>query len=351
MSFFRKKILVFSRLNISNFGDPIIADCCKYIIEKTAREKKIRVNVSIADIYEKNTEIMKLKLKGKKAVVFPGGGMNSVVFNNIILQIFEIIEEQKYTSIFFNAIGILRVNPKKKNEKLLEEIYNKKQVQQITTRGDLEQLQKYIHTPKKYPCKLVFDPAIWVNEAYGVERKEDSDTIGIGVIRPEIFQKNGSKLSEENVLQMYVNIIRELESRGYKWKLFTNGMKEDYKFGIQLLEHLGMDKKKYMDPIVKSPLELVKKIAEFKAVIAARLHANIIATSLQIPSIGLVWNDKMNLFAGIIGSEDRYIENEQLLDGKYVIDKMEDAIRTGYNLEKINEMKEITVKTIENILK
>ncbi|MCD7824945.1 MAG: polysaccharide pyruvyl transferase family protein [Clostridiaceae bacterium] len=350
MGLFKKKILVFSRLHITNFGDPIIADCCKYIIEKTAKENGVKVKVSLADVYEKDMAVMKKHLKNKKAVVFPGGGLNSVVFNEKILNFFPLIEQQKDTSVFFNAIGILKINPKKQNEELLTELFNKEQVKQVTTRGDYDQLLKYIRTPKEYPCKLVFDPAIWVNEAYGIEQKPNASKIGIGVIRPEIFEKNGNAFSTEDVMQMYSDIIAQLNEKGYKWELFTNGMKEDYNFGVRLLHHLGLNKKKYLGKNVKNCRELVEKIASYKAVIAARLHANIIATSLRIPSVALVWNDKMNLFAEIIGEEERYLGTDKLRDASCIVHQLELAIENGYNEDKINRMKEITVETIKNII-
>lgn len=350
MRLFKKKILVFSRKKITNYGDPIIGECCKYIIEKTARENKVRVKVYLGDVYEEDPEIMKRNLKRMKAVVFPGGGLNSVVFNGKLLNIFKYIEQRKNISIYFNAIGILRVKPRKKNEVLLEELFNHPQVKQITTRGDYDQLQKYIHEPKAHPSKLIFDPAIWVNEAFGIEKKADSEVIGIGIIRPEIYHSNGNDFSEDNVYDMYIGIIQELEKRGYRWKLFSNGMKEDHQFGLKLLKRLGLEPKKYIGKKVNSSRELVRKIASFKAVIAARLHANIIATSLQVPSVGLVWNDKMNLFADIIGCQDRYIQAENLLDSKLIVDQVEQAIENGYDLERIEAMKATTVETIKNIV-
>lgn len=351
MRLFKKKILVFSRMHITNYGDPIIADCCKYIIKKTAKENKYPVKVSMADVYEKDMEVTRKLLKGQKAVVFPGGGLNSVVFNNKILDIFKLIEEQSDISVFFNAIGILRVNPRKKNEELLVNLFNHHQVKQVTTRGDYNQLLKYIHTPKAYPAKLVFDPAIWVNEAYGIERSLSAEKIGVGVIRPEIFQHNGYDFSTEDVFQMYQGIITELEAKGYVWEFFTNGMKEDYNFGIEVLNRMERNTKQYLGKNVKSSRELVEKISSYQAVIAARLHANIISTSLRVPSVALVWNDKMNLFAEIIGQEERYISGELLKDAKYIVHQLELAMKNGYNEEKIDSMKTITVETIKNIIR
>jgi len=75
---------------------------------------------------------------------------------------------------------------------------------------------------------------MWVNEAYGIEKDPEAKVIGIGVIRPDIFKSNGNKFSPEAVKNMYKGIICELEARGYQWKLFSNGMPEDYQFADHL---------------------------------------------------------------------------------------------------------------------
>lgn len=345
-----KKILVFSRLKLENYGDPLIADCCRYLIETVAREQNIPVKTVLADIYEPNMNVLRHQLQGQDIVVFPGGGMNSPSFNEMVIKILDMIEEQSDTSVFFNAIGIARVPRKKRNVALLKDMLNRPEVKQVTTRGSIKKLRKYLSAEKAYPPRLVLDPAVWVNEAYGIERNADAQMIGVGIIRPEIFMRNGNEFSVEDVYQLYMNIIGELERRGYEWQLFTNGWREDYQFGVSLLKRMGRDRKVYLGDNVKSARELVEKIAGYRAVVAARLHANIIATSLDVPSIGLVWNDKMNMFAKTVNCTERYISGETLLDTKYVIDQMEEAIANGYDTEKIDQMKRKTIRTIRNIV-
>lgn len=345
-----KKILVFGRLEVENYGDPIIADCCKYLIEKVAMMQQIPVKATMADIYEPNMRVLRYQLQGQDAVVFPGGGMNSPTFNRMVIKILDLIEEEGKASVFFNAIGIARVNPKKGNPTLLKEMLNRPEVKQVTTRGSIKKLRKYLSTEKVYPPRLVLDPAVWVNEAYGIEKNADAKVIGVGVIRPEIFMRNGSELSVEDIYQLYMDIIKELEYRGYEWQLFTNGWKEDYRFGVSLLKRMGRDRNIYLGDNVKSARQLVEKIAGYRAVIAARLHANIIATSLNVPSIGLVWNDKMNMFAKTVKCEERYISGEALADTGHIVDLMEDAMVNGYDTEEIERMKRKTIRTIKNIV-
>jgi Uncharacterized conserved protein len=345
-----KEILVFSRMHITNYGDPIIGDCCKYLLEKTAAEQNICVKVSIADVYEKKMETIKKQLKGKQAVVFPGGGMNSIVFNNRLLDIYSLIEQQGDTEVYFNAVGINRISPKPQNEKLLEKLFQKPQTAQVTTRGDFGQMMLYLKKRMKYPPRLVLDPAVWAGEVYGIQRKPKVRKIGIGVIRPEIFEANGNQFSPEDVKGMYKRIILELQKRGYEWELFTNGMAQDELFGMEILNDMGLDKKRYKKRCVKSGRQLVKRIAGYRGVIASRLHANILATSLRVPSIGLVWNDKMNLFADAIDARERYLSGKQLLDASDIVNRFVCAEEEGYCEPQIDAMKMATEETIRNIL-
>jgi polysaccharide pyruvyl transferase WcaK-like protein len=348
--FFRKKrILIIGRISAKNFGDSVIVDTCKYIIEKCAAQDRKRVKVQAVDVYEKDREVWKKRLEGQDVVVYPGGGLNSVKFNQMLIRIFRVIKENPKTRIFINAIGLLENNINPKNENLLIRLFNFPLVDQVTTRGSYKMLEQYIEKKKKYPPKLVFDPAIWTDETYDVHRDESSEVIGIGVIRPAIFEANKNEFSEENVYAMYEGIISELDKRGYKWKLFTNGFEDDYVFAGELLDKLGLDREEYLGPKIMGNKELVEQIAGFKAVIAARLHANIISTSLRVPTVALVWNEKMHFFADIIGCPERYLPAEQLSDTKLIVDRMETAIAEGYNEERIEAMKAETIETIRNI--
>ena len=74
---------------------------------------------------------------------------------------------------------------------------------------------------------------------------------------------------------------------------------------------------------------MVNIISGFKGIIATRLHSNIIAYSLQVPAIGLVWNNKLKMFGQNIGYPERFIEVENF-DEKNIVDKMEKAIMELY---------------------
>ena len=53
------------------------------------------------------------------------------------------------------------------------------------------------------------------------------------------------------------------------------------------------------------PKELVKIISQYNSIISFRLHSHIIAYSLEIPSIAIAWDNKVNFFFKDIGYSER----------------------------------------------
>jgi glycerophosphoryl diester phosphodiesterase len=60
--------------------------------------------------------------------------------------------------------------------------------------------------------------------------------------------------------------------------------------------------------------------------IACRMHSNIIAYALGIPSVGLVWNEKMTFWGQKCGYPGRYISSN-LLSAEYITDTLEQSLR------------------------
>jgi hypothetical protein len=58
---------------------------------------------------------------------------------------------------------------------------------------------------------------------------------------------------------------------------------------------------------MNTPERLIDKISAYSGVIAYRLHANITSYSLGIPSIGLIWNQKIPMFYEAIDYPGRAI--------------------------------------------
>ena len=97
--------------------------------------------------------------------------------------------------------------------------------------------------------------------------------------------------------------------------------------------------------IPKTPKEMIENIASYKCIIAARLHSCIVAYSLGIPVIGLVWNYKLKLWGKNIGTEDFFIESKNL-QTDFIMNKLEELQHYDY----FNTKRDIFRDTIKNII-
>lgn len=104
------------------------------------------------------------------------------------------------------------------------------------------------------------------------------------------------------LIEFWLLIIEYLEKRQIKWKVFTNGGMADYELALKLIERGGyaIEEKLVERPV--TPQMLVEQISSFKMVMAHRLHALIIASSLKIPVIAITWSDKVVKYSEKIGN-------------------------------------------------
>ena len=337
------KILVIGEVYSPNLGDPIINESVSYLIT----EKYKNVNIKYLDLSTRegylageNIEISKNKkniinIINKMSTLLTKMGLDTDYYkmkwisssnkkyfekfflnNNFDLAIFAggqifkdtfifslqfILDElnKKNIPVIFNGIGYGQIqSPGLK--KLLKNNLTKENVKIITTRDDKYSIEKILsNTDVK--VNVIDDPAIWAADVYKIE-KQKSNVIGLGVMNVPSMEYN-------SLLSFWIEIIEELERKNYKWKLFCNGSLSDYELLLDILTKLNIskkDKNKYSYSRPKRPRELVKNIASFDTIISFRLHSHIIAYSLNIPSIGIVWNPKVKYFFNGMGMQDKY---------------------------------------------
>lgn len=390
-----KNILLCGLKYNSNYGDPIINDSCRYIVQKSIKDdvkideidlegkinfnKKYKLNIFKRQIIKVNIKILnfikkcfgkiklnrlynfidyitwyvsdeyaifnnyyKEKIKNSDIIIFSGGGMVKYRYQNCYQYIDYItkIADKKDIPVCLNSVGVEGYDDKNVKCRVLKKALNRKCVKMITTRDDIMTLKKYICNENIYIDK-VSDPAVFISDVYNIKKKENNKIIGLGVCRGRLFLDNKINYTEKQLIELWKKIIIELERRGNEWCIYTNGLEADNIFAQKLLESIKANGDNIKIP--NSPYELVNIISGFKGIIATRLHSNIIAYSLQVPAIGLVWNNKLKMFGQNIGYPERFIEVENF-DEKNIVDKMEKAIMELY--EKIKP--EVYRKSEEN---
>ncbi|WP_179228542.1 polysaccharide pyruvyl transferase family protein [Leptolyngbya ohadii] len=219
---------------------------------------------------------------------------------------------------------------------------------------DNESLQRITQRAPNLPCKpsVVWDVAINCAEAYGIDRCSKARMIGLGICSAAVLSRHTpaqADFFQNELISFWVNIAEALTAKSIPFQLFTNGAKEDEQFAAQVIERMvaqGLP----VPPLVcpKTALELVQDISQFRAVIAFRLHACIIAHSLGIPTVGLKWDTKVESFFNKC-KRDRYCISAEKLTADQVVDLMNDAI-LNYDVSALETIKAESRQEIQQLI-
>ncbi len=181
---------------------------------------------------------------------------------------------------------------------------------------------------------LVGDPALWVREVYQYydkprkKRLKEGGILGICVIRLDIYNDYEGGVSRENLFDFYKRLLISLDSKGIEWELFCNGLREDYEVGVKLLNDLGYDNK-YVSFNV-NPNDYIKIVNRYSVVCGSRLHSCIVSYALDVPCVGLVWDNKLRSFFNKIKFSEFSVESSQLNE-ELVIKKILLAEQSRYD--------------------
>src|SRR5699024_5082765 len=275
------RIVFAGLLSEKNLGDVIIADCTKWLftqILKSSEEDKVIFDeigfreleeVRRSSFYRKKCYEVRRRLLplvgmnwSKKnilehakyfepcfvdadLVVIVGGGVVKYKYQLFWVYLSGIIKAAQVNNIpiILNAVGIEGYDADNEKCQILKEALNAPNVKAITTRDDISVLDKYyINASSGIYTQKVADSAVWVSDAYGIHKEEHVVVVVIGLVRIAIFKDNGIALSSEELVQIYVNILQELDRKGHKWKLFTNGLPADEELIPAILDQLGRNR-------------------------------------------------------------------------------------------------------------
>lgn len=256
--------------------------------------------------------------------------------------------------VMFNAMNIQQYDGSDWKCRFLADRSARPNVRVITTRDGEEgvrRLRSDYGIPPETLCAPVGDMAYWIPACYGIRRSGRQDTVGVNIISGKIFTRYGGSLSESEAMRFYVRILRGLDRARIPWKLYTNGMQEDYAFGKKVLKLYGAggENKEVIRP--GTPEDLLRLIASCRMILGARLHSCIAAYSMDVPLVGFYWDEKMRHFADLAGIGDLFFEEEDL-KGKRLGRRLLEVYRTGYAYDtaKREYWKEQTVRYIGEFL-
>ncbi len=385
------KISIFAFIEDRNIGDPVIGETCKYLVENICNENKINAKIDLYPIFPpkcmkkfwiskfirkrcrlnqsnknrfltylifriyvalnyKYRRYYKKCLKNTDFVIFGGGGMLKYISQDFWASNYCIIDycDKHNIPVYFNAIGIEGYDSSNFTCKLQETLVKKKCVVGITTRDDIDALNNILPNQQNV---VVGDPALYSKDFY--ENKiEKENLVGINTIRSGIFNVNGFDITEQELIDFYCEMIKRLDKDCIKWQLFTNGLKCDYELALKILDKLNIvQDENVLASLPRTTQELANLISKYKGVIAGRMHAHIIATSYDIPTVGQIWNEKIKWFAYHMGAQERFFYPSEMKDYDNIYEKLIFAMKEGNNKLNIKYLKEQTYLTLEKIIK
>lgn len=220
-------------------------------------------------------------------VIFAGGEL----FKDYFLWYIQYFVEEygkRGSRICFNACGCDVNNTPFVTQKF-QKVLGHRCVKRVTTRSLPETCSQLIN-PEQY-CFMP-DPAICAADFF--QASEKMGCIGLGIMCLDGIHKNKNRL-----LDFWGNIIAQLETQNFAFKLFCNGDLGDYRFAEELVEHFGLPKDVLL-PAPQTPEELVSLITGFDRICSFRMHSLIIAYAFGIPFVGLGWDKKLYDFAEYI---------------------------------------------------
>ncbi|MEP1444772.1 MAG: polysaccharide pyruvyl transferase family protein [Paraglaciecola sp.] len=302
------------------------------------------------------TEIKRLNFKQCSLLIFGGGQLINDIALNFPLKMSYITKHarQQQLKYSFNAVGVgQKVSPVGK--KLFNSIFKSRHLVSIHVR-DNESLQRFNHIfcSHKEPL-LTIDSGLWAQETYkltSVARNNKSLDgrlrIGVGISHPKELAAHSVDVSNLDMIDFWVEIISRITQLNLCPVLFTNGSRDDHLFMRQVVNKLDEhDKLNDIDVLArfKKPEQLVMAIATFAGVLSHRLHANIISHSLNVPSVALAWDKKVQSYFNLIErSEWCYSDS---LPPETIVNGLIEAINLGLNQKKIDNLKIISLRNLE----
>ncbi len=251
------------------------------------------------------------------ACIVTGGGLIEYKYQMIAEPLITAIEKANGMDIpvMLSSVGVEGYDDRDERCQSLKAALNLPCVKMITTRDDLDTLQKKYIYNRNISSYLVADVACSISDVYPKNKKR-SRTIGCGVGRADLFQDYGNNSSECDIKNFWFDFFDKAILNGYDCAVFTNGAKSDQKFAKRIVHEYASEKVRLMER-PKKLHDLIGIINRCTAVVVTRLHASIISYSYGIPFVGLVWNDKQKFFGKSIDRESAFID-EGDMNGAYV---------------------------------
>jgi polysaccharide pyruvyl transferase WcaK-like protein len=169
-------------------------------------------------------------------------------------------------------------------------------------------LVREIGVPAEH-VRIAPDPVVSLG-ALGQRATPGSRRVGLCVSDPQMLAHSAFRDTRHHAdaEQGYRDLALFLAERGLEVVLFTNGAHEDDVY-LQAIIRRFPELARFQAVYPEHPDELIDLIAGCALLVGHRMHANIIAYALGIPSVGFAWDDKVVSFFQSAGRGEFVLED------------------------------------------
>ena len=283
-------------------------------------------------------------------VVFAGGQLLTDLMSHE-LSFYINAFDKRHIPVFLHALGTGPCNSKNLKSELTEAL-RRPSVVYLSVRDHLQAVnERYFGinagmSENTDTRRFLFsaDPGLWADHVYHAEKIRKTDTIGLGIMYP-------GNIPTGTAVRFWKKLIYLLNKNNIQWQIFTNGDNRDQLFASYVLDQLpfmtGEEKSKISAPPA-SPEELVRKIGRYRGIISFRLHSHIIAASMNVPSVAILWDDKLREFFRLFGCEENCFSVSD--SAEKVLEALSAAVYKGWPMEKVHEMREESREMLEQAI-
>ena len=289
------------------------------------------------------------KFKDVDLIIIDGAGLLEYSYNAYQEPLALISEyaNNHNISVVYNAIG--RAGDFDKNDyrcQVLMSAFRHRCVKYVSARDSRDTVQACVGA--RLNVKLLADAAFCIDESFQIKANPIKHKIGIGLIRGDASLSYAEGFNESDWINLFADIAQVLESKGYQYEFFTNGMRADYETGQKVIDKLGGKKDKLVDRPTDAR-SLLNTISSYEGIISCRMHSSIAAFSLGIPSVVLSWNNKVDKYMKIVGYPDRAIPQKDF-KASIIVEMMKKAISEGISDENRLRLKKLARESVKDYM-
>lgn len=244
--------------------------------------------------------------------------------------------------------------------KLIGKSLRRKTVGHISVRDDQSMTNLCREFPKvQTPTDKIVDPGVFISDLYGVSPATTgrSAPIGLGVMHPFELKKrsDGHDFRMKMEQEFWTRLARSLIEEGYRVRIFTNGAMSDHSFAETVASEVPSDVRARNDVgqllcrRPRHPRELVAQIRRFGGVVAYRLHANVVAYSLGVPGVGLIWDRKVKAWFKEADRERFALRPH--VKPREVVEALSWALQEGIDEQYKSSMKENVRRSVTRVMR